>query len=69
MKPDAEDRIASLRDYLQTLHVADPPRELTWRDVLDFQAAVQLTGHGELAHRLTPDNWRGRFARWPETTR
>jgi hypothetical protein len=64
MKPDPDDHIASLRRYLEALHSADPRRELTWRDVLDFQAAVQLTGHGELAHRLTPENWRGRYERW-----
>jgi hypothetical protein len=66
MKPDPEDRIASLRRYLETLHTASPPREITWRDVLDFQASLQLTGQGELAHRLSPDNWRGRFERWQE---
>jgi hypothetical protein len=68
LKPDAEDRIDSLRRYLQALHAAEPPRELTWRDVLDFQAAVQLTGHGDLAHRLTPENWRERFERWEATS-
>ena len=63
-KPNAAEEIASIRQYLDALHQAQPPRVLTWREVLDVQAAMHLTGQGELAHRLTPDNWRGSYERW-----
>jgi hypothetical protein len=65
-KPNWEESIGSIRRYLQTLKNAQPPRSITWRDVLDFQAALQLQGHGELARRVTPDNWRERFLLWQE---
>ena len=63
-KPDVDGQIASLRRYLEALEAAGPPRTITWRDVLDFQAVLVISRHEKLAHRLTPDNWRGRFARW-----
>lgn len=63
-KPDVEHQVASIRRYLGALRDAQPPREITWRDVLDFQAVLELSGQGKLAHRLTPDNWRGRYGRW-----
>ena len=63
-KPDVQEQMASLRRYLETLGAEQPPRDITWRDVLDFQAVLELSGHGELAHRLTPDNWRLRYHRW-----
>jgi hypothetical protein len=61
-----DEQIESLRRYLEVLHAAQPPRAITWREVLDFQAAVEITGHGSLAHRLTPENWRSRYERWQE---
>ncbi len=64
LKPDVEQQTATLRRYLEALHAAQPPREITWRDVLDFQAALELAGQGALAHRLTPENWRSRYERW-----
>jgi len=60
--PEAE--IASIIDYLEALAGAEPPRLLTWREVLDLQAVFTLTGKPELARRLTPDNWSRRFAEW-----
>lgn len=63
-KPNTAEEIASIRSYLEALHQAEPRREITWREVLDVQAAFYLTGQDELAHRLTPDNWRGRYERW-----
>jgi hypothetical protein len=65
-KPDWEERVGSIRRYLQTLKTAQPPRSITWRDVLDLQAALELRGHGKLARRITPDNWRERFQLWQE---
>jgi hypothetical protein len=64
LKDNPEQERTSIRRYLEALRAADPPRQITWRDVLDLQALLQLDGQGELAHRLTPDNWRGRYERW-----
>jgi len=58
------DEIASLYDYLAALAPLSPPRSLTWREVLNLQAALAITGKPELARRLTPDNWPGRFRDW-----
>jgi hypothetical protein len=62
LEPDPQ--IASVVDYFQLLTRADPPRAITWRDVLDLQAVFALTGQARLALRLSPQNWRERFARW-----
>lgn len=59
-EPDAE--ADSIVEYLTALAQASPPRLLTWREVLDVQAVFALTGRPELAHRLSPENWRERFA-------
>jgi hypothetical protein len=61
------DEIASIADYLAALSAAAEGRELSWREVLDFQAALALTGHAELARRLGPDNWKGRYRTWSES--
>lgn len=58
------DEIASIRDYLAALSAAEAPRPLTWREVLDLQAALALTGHGDLARRIGPDNWAERYRTW-----
>lgn len=58
------DEIASVKDYLAALSSADPPRQLTWREVLDLQAAMALTGHADSAVRLSPDNWANRYRTW-----
>jgi hypothetical protein len=63
-KENVDEEIGTIRRYLEALHAADPPREVTWRDILDIQAAMQITGHGELAIRLSPRNWRTRYERW-----
>lgn len=62
MEPD--EQVASAVDYFTMLADVHPPRPITWREVLDLQAVFQLTGQPRLALRLTPDNWRERFARW-----
>lgn len=65
--PPAEE-MASIVDYMQVLSTVDPPRKLSWREVLDAQALFELTGHPEFAQRLMPDDWRDRFRRWREST-
>ena len=47
-----EQQMASVAAYLDALIVADPPRDVTWREVLDLEALFQLTGHGELAQNF-----------------
>jgi hypothetical protein len=64
--PPAEE-INSINEYLATLVLVDPPKQLTWREVLDLQAVFELTGRAELARRLAPDNWPARYQRWSET--
>lgn len=63
-RQDPGKQIASILAYLDTLAMAEPPRAITWREVLDLQAIFQLTGHAELAQRLKPANWRSRFQQW-----
>lgn len=62
-QPPAEE-IRSIAEYLDALAKADPPRHMTWREVLNLQAAFALTGQIELAKRLTPENWLGRYRGW-----
>lgn len=62
LEPD--EQIASVDDYFRLLARTNPPRAITWREVLDLQALFELTGQGRLALRLTPENWRERFAKW-----
>jgi hypothetical protein len=59
--PDRERE--SIERYLDLLAAADPPRKLTWREVLDAQAILALTGRAERARRLTPENWQRRWKR------
>lgn len=61
-EPDQE--IASILDYLHVLISADPPKPVTWREVLQLQAIFQLSGQPELAKRLSPVNWPDRYRRW-----
>ena len=63
-EPDRE--IASILAYLDLLHAADPSKTITWREVLDLQAIFHLGGEPQLAKRLSPDNWRPRYADWRE---
>lgn len=63
-KTDPAEEIASIVAYLTTLAAAQPPRQLTWREVLDLQAVFQQSGQAELAKRLGPDNWQARFQAW-----
>jgi hypothetical protein len=58
------DEIASIAGYLETLSAGATPRQLTWREVLDVQAAFTLTGRADLARRLAPDQWAERYRTW-----
>jgi len=58
-------QLASVVEYFETLAAADvPPASVTWREVLDLQAAFFWTARPELAAGLTPENWPERFRRW-----
>ncbi|HVX11058.1 MAG TPA: hypothetical protein VHC22_07755 [Pirellulales bacterium] len=63
-KQEPSDEIASIAGYLETLSAAAAPRQLTWREVLDVQAAFTLTGHADLARRLATDQWADRYQTW-----
>ena len=63
-KQSPADEIAAISDYLAALSAADSVRQLTWREVLDVQAAFVLTGHDDLSRRLAPDNWAERYRAW-----
>jgi hypothetical protein len=63
---DVAEEIASIRRYHDALSSTQPPRSITWRDVLILQAVFHVTGQGKLAERLTPKNWVGRYRRWLE---
>jgi hypothetical protein len=62
----AAEEIQSLTDYLAALATEQPPRDITWREVLDVQAAMALTGQPQLAERLEPAGaaWVERYRRW-----
>lgn len=64
LPPDQQ--MASVLAYLDALHAAEPPRSITWREVLDLQAVFQLTGCGESAQNLSSANWRERYAQWQQ---
>lgn len=60
-----EHRAEEILGYVELLlSTKDPAREITWREVLDLQAIFCLSGQPNWAERLTPDNWRQRYARW-----
>ncbi len=63
-KLDPDENIESIVSYIDTLAMADVPREITWRDVLDLQAAFELAGCPALAMRLSPENYLSRHADW-----
>ncbi len=58
------EEVASIADFLSALVSLQPARLLTWRETLNLQAAIVLTGESELARRLTPENWPGRYRQW-----
>lgn len=62
LPPDQQ--TASVVVYHDALAAADPPRSITWREVLDLQAVFQLTGRSDLARDVSPTNWRDRYGEW-----
>jgi len=65
LKPD--EQIASVLKYLDTLASAEPPKEITYREVLDLKAVLQLLGQGAHAANLSPANWQEPYRRWQQT--
>lgn len=63
---DPDRRVAALVEYFDLLATADPPRTITWREALDLQAVLVLSGQPGLAVRLTPENWRDRYRQWQQ---
>jgi hypothetical protein len=61
VKQPPADEVASIRGYLAALQQAEPPRKLSWREVLALQAVFVLTDQADAAHRLDPVNWRARL--------
>ncbi len=61
---DPAEEIESIIEYLAALASVEPPRRLSWRETLNLQGAIAVTGDAELARRLMPDGWRGRFQAW-----
>jgi hypothetical protein len=59
-----EQQMASVAACFDALAAADPPHDVTWREVLDLEALFQLTGRDELAQNLSPANWRNRYGQW-----
>lgn len=66
---EPEENFESIVRYIDTLAVAEPQREITWRDVLDLQAAFELAECRELALRLNPENYLSRHSEWVELGR
>lgn len=62
LEPD--ENFESIVRYIDTLAMAEDQREITWRDVLDLQAAFELADCRELALRLNPENYLTRHADW-----
>lgn len=65
IEPDQQ--IASAVDYFALLAGVEPPRAITWREVLDLQAVFQFSGQPRSALRLSPENWRERFRKWHQS--
>lgn len=70
LEPDRH--IGSILEYLDALALGDAPvagQQLTWRELLDLQAVLTLSGDVDRAARTTPDNWREHYRVWTETRR
>ena len=70
LEPD--EQVASILAYLDTLYSTEPPKGITWREVLDLQAVFQLTRHGVAgegwrARGLSPTSWLEYYRVWQET--
>ncbi len=58
------DEMESVCRYLATLIQAEPPRSITWREVLDVQAVLTLEGHPDLAAQVAAERWQEPYRRW-----
>ena len=47
-----DEQIASVVSYLDMLHASKPDSQITWREVLDLQAVLGLSGQPELKTKL-----------------
>ena len=65
-RPECGDdyEIDAVVEYLDTQISAGTTKALTWREVLDLQAVLELLGQPEAARGLTPDNWHVRYRQW-----
>ena len=63
-KLDPAEEIAAVAEHFDLLAAAEPPEPITWRDVLTLQAVFTLTDCADLAHRLKPSSWHGRYEKW-----
>lgn len=62
---EPQEEIALTTRFLDTkATLPEEERTITWREVLDLQAIFSITGHAELADRLSPENWSERYAAW-----
>ncbi len=61
---EADDPFASISSHFDLLASADSDETITWREVLDLQAVFCVGGYSQLAKRLSPENWRSRYAEW-----
>jgi len=60
-------QLASVVDYFESLAAVDATKAaITWREVLDLQAAFFWTARSELAAGLSPENGLERFRRWQQ---
>jgi hypothetical protein len=66
-EPDRE--IRQTLFYLGNVAKVQPPKSLTWREVLDLEAIFHVVGHDPLAERLRPDKWQKQFFRWSQVAR
>jgi len=62
-----DEQVQSIVSYLDTLATVDPPRAITWREVLDLRAVFELTGNSRSAPDLSPTNWHQYYRVWFET--
>ncbi len=62
LEPD--EQIDSVVRYFDTVASRGPSKEITYREVLDLRALLQLTAPVERFAGLGPTNWRQHYARW-----
>lgn len=58
----AADEAAAQWEFFELRRTERPGTRLTWREVLDLTALLELCGQGKSARRLKPDDWESRLA-------